>query len=270
MREEGRGVNLGLSLFQTTEELAAAILVVAQESAVVKQICTGRNSLIHNIAPCLCRHFLLHDIKLGAESRNSLAVIPLLNPNIPANQLCIASAYGRRCVNGRNPLCQQRNAFTAVHIGDVFLQLCAHNVQQITLQISTEEAPEIIPAAILRHKLNQGLDVIGIALRHVLEHDAEQAALTKTAPDIAGKEQPLHSGNLILKESPCESRGDITRGCLAKRSNGEIQIKQALAGGAISNRTILRKRNIVLVVQSLLHSGHKIVAHRCFLLKLIN
>ena len=28
MREEGRSVNLGLSLFQTTEELAAAILVV--------------------------------------------------------------------------------------------------------------------------------------------------------------------------------------------------------------------------------------------------
>ena len=139
------------------------------------------------------------------------------------------------------------------------MELLSDQRDYIVGQCGVQQAPEIIPASILRNQGDDGLDVIRVILSHLQHRCAEQASLAKTATDVTGEKQPLHGDTLILKESLDESVCDVLLGSRTQGSNCEVEIQQCATGSTVSNCTILGDRRSA--IKSILDSRHKVCAH---------
>ena len=256
--EESTSVDLDLALFQLGQELTAALFVMPQESRIVTQVSTGRDSLVLDLIPAVAGHLDLNHIQVLQKLGLGFAVGLFIHTDEVDDLPCILPGRGIGRLGGRQPLGEQRNAFALLHAQNVSLQLFCNSLQHILCQLGIQQTPKVIPATILRYETDQRCDVLRVGRCHVAEYGTEQTALTQATTNVTGIEQPLHCDNLVFEECLLEAVGNIHRAGTTQRSNCEVEIQQCLAGSAVGQCAVLSCCVVELFVHGTAQRIHKV------------
>ena len=161
--------------------------IAASECIAILETSLGGNLIELDFIPTALGHQTLQDVDAGAQCRQDLAILLMRPAHIRANLITQLARGRRRCVFGRQPLCQQRRGL-ALHVQS---QLLSNESQHFGLQRSVEQTVQIVPSTELGNVLHVAADRISIIVCQPLYNSAEVASLALTLAGIADVEQAL-------------------------------------------------------------------------------
>ena len=147
---QGRSMQCCLALGNLLHELQIAFLVVAQESAAILIHRAGRLRFIAE-GIILFPQAVLQDTQIRTQPGQRLPVRGIAHAELPGKQLAHMHGFLVGSVDGRQPLCQQRNGFAAFSVLRILLQLASDQFNHIRLTGRVRQAKQVVIATHFRN-----------------------------------------------------------------------------------------------------------------------
>ena len=256
VRIESTGINLSLSILSKSLILSLNHIAASKRIA-VDYASTRRNLVELNLVPTILRHEALDNADTLTQSRESLTVLLGSHAEVIAGNHRQMARFLRAGILRLQPLSKQRRSLAR----DIQSQLMAHQIESVLLQRSANEDIQVVPATVLRHKLEITTHSLSFVRSEPIGYDAEETTLALTAAHIAQIEQALQSMSFILVKSSLEQSDTICIRTSAVCSAEREQIHKTIQSGLMGNCAILSQGKVGI----LLHSVHKSI-HRINLL----
>ncbi len=178
---------------------------------------------------------------MRARSAESVfAVLLLRQMERAGNAFGIADGRAVRGIDGRQPLGEQGyGAAFDGELGAVFFETAADEREERIGASGVEERQPVIAAAELRNEAEIPDDGIGRFFRKRAQRNAEDAALSDAAADIARVEEQLHRQIRLLGIGAQKPQSDLLLGSIAQGADGGEQIEAFGPGRAERCGTVL-------------------------------
>ncbi len=208
VRKQSSRMNGLLTACSLLYELAKTIRIVLHESISVDHHGSGRNRRVADLIPASRGHEGFDDTDLLTHRTHQTLKLVYGVSELLCGQDTESSGICGRSIRCLDPLCKQGNSISRHKVLTVLFELSLHSRPHLVLQRCSDQAVQVIKAAVHTDQVQVRTQGFRMVLCHKLQKRTEGLSFTQSASDITRVERDLRCEQRIRLVGLGEKTGD--------------------------------------------------------------